>query len=152
MWSCRWKPCCCCLWYFLPTFFSVSLFIAAHIEQEVTFIYLSIKLSHFITIFHPSRECIALFLLGGAAALNRISRICWRGKRAGALIKLCQQGFWSALPSIHLWNIRSLANKMDKLLLLNITNMDFSSSTALSPCASPKPGWAKTFPKANCMC
>lgn len=42
-------------------FLSVSLFIAAHIEQEVTFIYLSIKLSHFITIFHPSREfCIIL--------------------------------------------------------------------------------------------
>lgn len=42
-------------------FFSVSLFITAHIEQEVTFIYLSIKLLHFITIFHPSREfCIIL--------------------------------------------------------------------------------------------
>ncbi|KAK3526918.1 hypothetical protein QTP86_004715 [Hemibagrus guttatus] len=35
------------------------------------------------------------------------------------------------LPSIHLVNLRSLPNKMDKLLLLSRTNKDFSNSAAL---------------------
>ncbi|KAK3548505.1 hypothetical protein QTP70_013354 [Hemibagrus guttatus] len=35
------------------------------------------------------------------------------------------------LPSIHLVNLRSLPNKMDKLLLLSRTNKDFSNSVAL---------------------
>jgi len=42
-----------------------------------------------------------------------------------------QRGFRTALPSIHLANVRSLANKIDELLLLNKTNRDFSRSAAL---------------------
>ncbi len=37
----------------------------------------------------------------------------------------------TALPSIHLANLRSLPNKMDELLLLSWTNKDFSNSAAL---------------------
>ncbi|KAL0146691.1 hypothetical protein M9458_058031 [Cirrhinus mrigala] len=54
-----------------------------------------------------------------------------RGKRAGALVKLRDRGFRTALPSIHLANLRSLPNKMDELLLLNRINKDFSKSAAL---------------------
>ncbi len=54
-----------------------------------------------------------------------------RGKRAGALVKLHKRGFRTALPSIHLANLRSLLNKTDELLLLTRTNKDFSNSAAL---------------------
>ncbi len=37
----------------------------------------------------------------------------------------------TALPSIHLANLRSLPNKTDELLLLTRTNKDFSNSAAL---------------------
>ncbi|KAI2650486.1 putative 149 kDa protein [Labeo rohita] len=45
--------------------------------------------------------------------------------------KLRQRGFRTALPSIHLANLRSLPNKTDELLLLTRTNKDFSNSAAL---------------------
>ncbi len=67
-------------------------------------------------------------VVGGAAMLFRHFR---RGKRAGALVKLRQRGFRTALPSIHLANLRSLPNKTDKLLLLFRTNKDYSNSAAL---------------------
>lgn len=35
------------------------------------------------------------------------------------------RGFWSLLPSIHLANVCSLANKMDELFFLNSINSDF---------------------------
>ncbi|KAL0177296.1 hypothetical protein M9458_026190, partial [Cirrhinus mrigala] len=54
-----------------------------------------------------------------------------RGKRAGALVKLRQRGFRTALPSIHLANLCSLSNKTDELLMLTRTNKDFSKSAAL---------------------
>ncbi len=52
------------------------------------------------------------------------------GKRAGPLVKLRQRGFGTALPSIHLANLRFLPNKTDELLLSQ-TNKDFSNSAAL---------------------
>ncbi len=64
-------------------------------------------------------------VVGGVAVLFRTRR---RGKRAGALVKLRQRGFWTALPSIHLADLRFLPNKTDKLLS---TNKDFSNSAAL---------------------
>ncbi len=54
-----------------------------------------------------------------------------RGKRAGTLVKLHQQGLRTPLPSIHLANLLSLLNKTDKPLLLSRTNKDFSNSAAL---------------------
>ncbi len=48
-----------------------------------------------------------------------------------ALVRRRQQGLWTALLSIHLANVRSLANKMDELLLLSRTNTDFYRSAAL---------------------
>ncbi len=65
-------------------------------------------------------------VVDGAAALFRHYRTCRWGKRAGVLVKLCQQGL-----SIHLANLRSLPNKTDELLLLSQTNKDFSNSAAL---------------------
>ncbi|KAL0199177.1 hypothetical protein M9458_007717, partial [Cirrhinus mrigala] len=70
-------------------------------------------------------------VVGGAAALIKRLRTHRRGKRAGALVKLRQRGFRTALPSIHLANLRSLPNKTDELLLLSRLNKDFSHSAAL---------------------
>ncbi|KAL0158529.1 hypothetical protein M9458_046605, partial [Cirrhinus mrigala] len=70
-------------------------------------------------------------VVGGAAALIKRFRTRRRGKRAGALVKLRQRGFRTALPSIHLANLRSLPNKKDELLLLSRLNKDFSHSAAL---------------------
>ncbi|KAL0180398.1 hypothetical protein M9458_025840, partial [Cirrhinus mrigala] len=70
-------------------------------------------------------------VVGGAAALIKRFRTGRRGKRAGALVKLRQRGFRTALPSIHLANLRSLPNKTDELLMLTRTNKDFSNSAAL---------------------
>ncbi len=70
-------------------------------------------------------------VVGGAAAPMKRFRTCRRGKQAGALVKLRQRGFRTALPSIHLANLRSLPNKTDKLLLLSRINKDFSNSAAL---------------------
>ncbi len=74
---------------------------------------------------------VLLDIVDGAAALIKRFRTRRRGKRAGALVKLRQRGFRTALPSIHLANLRSLPNKTDKLLLLSRTNKDFSNSAAL---------------------
>ncbi len=65
-------------------------------------------------------------VVDGAAVLFRRFRTRRRGKRAGALVKL-KRGFRTALPSIHLANLRSLPNKTDELLLSR-TNKDFSNS------------------------
>ncbi len=67
-------------------------------------------------------------VVGGAAGLFRRLRMRRRGKRAGVLVKLWQRGFRTALPSIHLTNLRSLPNKMDKLLLLSWLIKDFSAA------------------------
>ncbi|KAI2650804.1 putative RNA-directed DNA polymerase from transposon BS [Labeo rohita] len=66
--------------------------------------------------------------VGGAAFLYKRST---RGKRAGALVKFRQHGFRTPLQSIHLANLRSLANKSDELQLLTRTNKDFLNSAAL---------------------
>ncbi len=50
-------------------------------------------------------------LVGGASFLFKSSRRRKRGKRAGALVKTRQRGLRTSLPSIHLANLRSLANK-----------------------------------------
>lgn len=54
-----------------------------------------------------------------------------QGKWVGSLVKLRRRELRIPLPSIHLANVRSLANKMDKLLLLQSRNFDFSRSAAL---------------------
>ncbi len=69
--------------------------------------------------------CLMDIVVGGAVALVTRFRTRRRGKRAGALVKLCQRGFKTPLPSIHLANLRSLPNKTAKLLLLSRTNKDF---------------------------
>ncbi len=68
-------------------------------------------------------------VVGGVAVLFRRYRMRRRGKRASALVKLKQRGFQTALPSIHLANLRSLPNKTGELL--SRTNKDFSNSAAL---------------------
>ncbi len=68
-------------------------------------------------------------VFGGAADLFKRFRTCRRGKRA--LVKLRQRRFRTALPTIHLTNLRSLPNNTDKLLLLYRTNKDFSNYAAL---------------------
>ncbi|CAM4610534.1 unnamed protein product [Leuciscus chuanchicus] len=70
-------------------------------------------------------------VIGCAAALWKQYKTRRRGKRAGTLVKLRQRGFRTALPSIHLANVRSLPNKMDELLLLSRKNKDFTNSAAL---------------------
>ncbi len=70
-------------------------------------------------------------LVGGAAFLFKRSRRRKRGKRAGLLVKSRQRGLRTPLPSIHLANLRSLANKSDELQLLTRTNKDFLNSTVL---------------------
>ncbi len=45
-------------------------------------------------------------VVGRAAVMYRHSRMRRRGKQAGALVKLRQHGFQTALPSIHLANAR----------------------------------------------
>ncbi len=70
-------------------------------------------------------------IVGGAAFLYKRSRRRKRGKRAGALVKTRQRSLRTPLPSIHLANLRSLANKSDELQLLTCTNKDFSNSAAL---------------------
>ncbi len=70
-------------------------------------------------------------LFGGAAFLFKRSRRRKRGKRAGALVKSRQRGLRTPLPSIHLANLRSLANKSDELQLLTRTNKDFLNSAVL---------------------
>ncbi len=74
---------------------------------------------------------VLLDIVGGAAVRFRRFRTRRQGKRAGVLVKLRQHGFRTALPSIHLANLRSLPNKTDELLLLSRTNKDFSNSAAL---------------------
>ncbi len=76
-------------------------------------------------------ESFSELLVRSAAALYRICLRCRRGRQAGALFKQRRQGLRTALPSIYPVNVRSVANKMDELLLLNRTNMDFCRFAAL---------------------
>ncbi|KAI3353828.1 hypothetical protein L3Q82_005043 [Scortum barcoo] len=76
-------------------------------------------------------ESFTEILVGGAAALYGISRRRCRGKRAGARQTETAGTAWTALSSIHLVNVRCLANKMDELLLLNRKNTDVCRSAAL---------------------
>ncbi len=85
---------------------------------------------NFLPVFDYS-DALFNVLVGGAAILLKRALRRKRGKRAGALVKLHECGFRTALPSIHLANLRSLPNKTDKLLLLTRTNKDFSKSAAL---------------------
>ncbi|KAI2644150.1 RNA-directed DNA polymerase from mobile element jockey [Labeo rohita] len=76
--------------------------------------------------FFDYSDALLDVLVGGAAILLKRALRRKRGKHAGALVKLCNRGFRTALPSIHLANLRSLPNKMDELLLLNRINKDFA--------------------------
>lgn len=68
-------------------------------------------------VFTDSESLLGI-LVGGAAALYGT----W-GATAGSMrAKLRQRGLGTSLPSVHLANLRSLPNKVDKLLLLNRTN------------------------------
>lgn len=81
--------------------------------------------------FFPNPVCFLEISLGRAAALYGTWRRRRQDKHAGALVKLRQRGFLTPLPSIHLVNLCYLPNKIDKLLLLNGLNKDFSHSAAL---------------------
>ncbi len=70
-------------------------------------------------------------LIRGAAFLYKRSRRRKRGKHAGALMKSRECGLRTPLPSIHLVNLCSLANKSDELQLLTRTNKDFLNSAVL---------------------
>ncbi len=85
-------------------------------------------------------------LVGGAAVLFRRFRTCRWGERAGGLVKLRRRGWRTPLPSIHLANLRSLPNKMDKLLLLSRLNKVFQT---LLLCVSRNPGWMAPFQTAR---
>ncbi|KAL0153421.1 hypothetical protein M9458_051259 [Cirrhinus mrigala] len=85
---------------------------------------------NFLPTFEHS-DVLLDILVGGAAFLYKRSKRRKRGKRAGALVKFRQRGFRTPLPSIHLANLRSLANKSDELQLLTRTNKDFLNSAAL---------------------
>ncbi len=85
---------------------------------------------NFFPVFEYS-DALLHVLVGGAAVLVKRALRRKRGKRAGSLVKLRERSFRTALPSIHLANLRSLPNKTDELLLLTRTNKDFSNSAAL---------------------
>ncbi len=63
--------------------------------------------------------------------------------------ELRQYVFRTALPSIHLANLRSLPNKLNKLLLLSQTNRIFQT---LLLCVSWKPGWMTQYRTAHYIC
>ncbi len=85
---------------------------------------------HYISLVFVYFDVLLDIVVGGAAVLFRRFRTHRRGKRAIALVKLRQRRFRTALPSIHLANLRSLPNKTDELLLSR-TNRDFSKSAVL---------------------
>ncbi len=84
---------------------------------------------NFFPVFEYSDALLDVLVRGAAVLVKRTLRRK-RGKRAGALVKLRERGFRTALPSIHLANLRSLPNKTDELLL-TCKNKDFSNSAAL---------------------
>ncbi len=81
-------------------------------------------------VFDYSDVLLDIVVCGATALIKRFRTRRWE-KQAGTLVKLRQHGFRTALPSIHLVNLRSLPNKTDKLLLLSRINKDFSNSAAL---------------------
>ena len=75
----------------------------------------------------PAAELAGILVkapLGFAQAVKRR-----RGKRTGALVRLCRRG--TVIPSFFLSNVRSLCNKMDELQQLMVKNIDFLSSLVL---------------------
>ncbi len=76
-------------------------------------------------------------IVGGAAVLFRSYRTRRRGKRAGALVKLCQHGLRTPLPSIHLANLRSLPKKTANSFC-SLGQIRISQTLLL--CVSWKPG------------
>ena len=88
---------------------------------------------HFLPLF-TNPKGFSEILVGGTAAVYRVARRHrprW-AKREGPLIKLRKRGLCTALPTIHLVNVFSLANKMDELLRLLISkNLGFDHSAAL---------------------
>lgn len=92
---------------------------------------IGLSTAHTIPLLLNEPQTFPELLVGGAAALFGILQKRRRGKRAGALVKLRQWGFRTVLPSIHLVNVHSMANKMDELLLFNSNNLDFCRSAAL---------------------
>nr|XP_046238913.1 uncharacterized protein LOC124055928 [Scatophagus argus] len=121
------------LWtIFFAVFVSFPVVFSFQYTREELLSIRDTSLPNFPPLFHNSGSFPG-FLVRGAAALYGITRR-WRrrrGKRAGALVRLRQRGLRTALPSIHLENVRSLANKMDELLLLISKNSDFRNSAAL---------------------
>lgn len=110
---------------------SFLLSFSGYNHQRGTFKPLTINLSLFLTAFHPTVElCKAHSWKNSAALLGINKRHRW-GERAAAFVKLRQWGFWTAFSSIHLANIRFLANKADELQLLNRANTVFCRSAAL---------------------
>ncbi len=55
--------------------------------------------------FFEYSDALLDVLVGGAAVLVKRTLRRKRGKRAGALVKLRERGFRTALPSIHLANL-----------------------------------------------
>lgn len=76
--------------------------------------------NNFLPTFEHS-DILLDILVGGAAILYKRSKRRKRGKHAGALLKFRQCRFRTPLLSIHLANLRSLANEADELLLLTRT-------------------------------
>ncbi len=76
----------------------------------------------FFPVFDYSDTLLDVLVRGAAVLVKH----ALRQKRGN-----CKRGFRTALPSIHLANLRSLPNKTDELLLLTCTNKDFSNFTAL---------------------
>ncbi len=91
------------------------------------------------SLFFTQLESFAELSARGTAALYEIFRSHKRAKWTGVLIKLRQRGLWTALPSVHLVNVRSLANKIDEF-----STEQTQTSADLPPCASPKPGLVST--------
>ena len=85
--------------------------LSGHIHQRGTFKHRALLCWNFFTGFHWTGH-----FCGDALARYGI---CWRtGEWAGAFVELRQWVLRTKPPSIHLGNVGSLANKMDKLLLL----------------------------------
>ncbi len=86
-------------------------------------------------------------VVGGAAVLFRCNRARRWGKRVGALVKLRQRGFWTALPSIHLANL--CPTKQTNTFCSPRLIWMFQT---LLLCVSRKPGWMTQYWIARDIC
>ncbi len=117
------------------------LFVCSVFSQSISISFTRDKLldirqhtpDNFFPVFEYS-DALLDVLVGWAAVLVKRTLRRKRGKCAGSLVKLRERGFRTALPSIHLANLRSLPNKTDELLLQTRTFQ------TLLHCASLKPG------------